>query len=151
MMGSLLRLKRESDSSFHHISTLLYGCVWSEYQRRSPDPRTPQSRRSPRAWERRDIPASRGSSWERDMFHGIRLLFCTFKEGTVIRGDIVAGEKTFCCWQAHAVRRAGALSDIIPEGMETGLPTLLSLEGPVAARENATRRYTRENTMESKH
>jgi len=85
------------------------------------------------------------------MFHGIRLLFCTFKEGTVIRGDIVAGEKTFYCWQAHAVRRAGALSDIIPEGMETGLPTLLSLEGPVAARENATRRYTRENTMESKH
>ena len=83
------------------------------------------------------------------MLHGIRLLFCTFKEGTVIRGDIVAGEKTFYCWQAHAVRRA-ALSDIIPEGMETGLPTLLSLEGPVAARENATRRYTRENTMESK-
>merc|ERR1711975_170965 len=70
-----------------------YGCVWSKYQRRSPDPRTPLSRRSPRAWERRDIPASRGSSWERDMFHGIRLLFCTFKEGTVIRGDIGAGEK----------------------------------------------------------
>ena len=93
----------------------------------------------------------RGSSWEKDMLHGIRLLFCTFKEGTVIRGDIVAGEKTFCCWQAHAVRRAGALSDIIPEGMETGLPTLLSLEGPVAARETATRRYTRENTVESKH
>ena len=54
-------------------------------------------------------------------------------------------------WQAHAVRRAEALSDILHEGMETGLPTLLSLEGPVAARENATRRYTRENTMESKH
>ena len=35
----------------------------------------------------------RGSSWEKDMLHGIRLLFCTFKEGTVIRGDIVAGEK----------------------------------------------------------
>ena len=31
-----------------------------------------------------------------------------------------------CEWQAHAVRRAGALSAMISEGIETGLPTLLS-------------------------
>jgi hypothetical protein len=29
-------------------------------------------------------------------------------------------------WQAHAVRRAEAVSDMISEGMEMGLPTLLS-------------------------
>ena len=140
------------------------------------------------------------------MFYGVRLLFCTYKEGTVIREQLVAGEKKrvpkeeytvllkypihivgkrMCqqvwdislghdivrsitslgwgrsvvatwtgrggCrrsfrldllslsgtegdmvpsleyeWQAHAVRRAEAVSDMISEGMEMGLPTLLS-------------------------
>jgi len=27
------------------------------------------------------------------MFYGVRLLFCTYKEGTVIREQLVAGEK----------------------------------------------------------
>ena len=106
------------------------------------------------------------------MFYGVRLLFCTYKEGTVIREQLVAGEKkehrtnstlyfsrsvvatwtgrggcrrSFRLdllslsgtegdmvpsleyeWQAHAVRRAEAVSDMISEGMEMGLPTLLS-------------------------
>ena len=106
------------------------------------------------------------------MFYGVSLLFCTYKEGTVIREQLVAGEKKrvpkqeytvllkVSCgdmdregscrrsfrldllslsgtegdmvpsleyeWQAHAVRRAEAVSDMISEGMEMGLPSLLS-------------------------
>ena len=58
------------------------------------------------------------------MFYGVRLLFCTYKEGTVIREQLVAGEKkgteprVHCTSQGQLWRHGpgGELPKIIPLG-----------------------------------
>jgi len=61
------------------------------------------------------------------MFYGVRLLFCTYKEGTVIREQLVAGEKKEPN-QEYTVLLKVSCGDMDREGR---LPKIIPLGSPI--------------------